>query len=128
MELADKQDANIMSICSLLIYWKKILGLPRILSFLIWIGGIRSEREFRQIELRGLGVAAQTKFRLFAPFLSTSEVGRAGFGGSSRQNQGILLCFCLLRGPYGAFLVVKVDKIKAFRSFFVYFKDRTGSF
>lgn len=30
VELADKQDANIMSICSLLIYWKKILSETRI--------------------------------------------------------------------------------------------------
>lgn len=29
-----KSDADNMSICSLLIYWKKILGLPRIFSFL----------------------------------------------------------------------------------------------
>lgn len=79
MELADKQDANNVSICSLLIYRKKILGLPRILSFLIWIGGIRSEREFRQIELRG-------------------------FGGGG------------------------VDKIQAFRSFFVYFEGRAWPF
>lgn len=79
VELADKQDANNVSICSLLIYRKKILGLPRILSFLIWIGGIRSEREFRQIELRG-------------------------FGGGG------------------------VDKIQAFRSFFVYFEGRAWPF
>lgn len=31
----------------------------------------------------------QTKFRLFAPFLSTSEVARDLFGGSGRQNSGI---------------------------------------
>lgn len=68
VELADKQDANIMSICSLLIYWKKILGLPRILSFLIWIGGIRSEREFRQIELRGFGGGGVDKIRAFHSF------------------------------------------------------------
>lgn len=37
-----KSDANNVSICSLSIYWKKILGRPRILSFLIWIGGIRN--------------------------------------------------------------------------------------
>lgn len=93
-----------MSICSLLIYWKKILGLPRILSFLIWIGGIRSEREFRQIELRGFG------------------------GGSSgRQNSGFLLRFCLLQRSGEPGLEAAVDKIKAFRSFFVYFGDRAIS-
>lgn len=59
--------------------------------------------------------------------MSTSEVGRAGFGGSSRQNSGISLFFCLLQGPHGVFLEVAVDKIKAFRSFFVYFRDRAIS-
>lgn len=43
VELADKSDSNNASICFLLIYWKKIIGEARILSFMIWIGGIRSE-------------------------------------------------------------------------------------
>ena len=126
----------------MLIYWKKILGLPRILSFLIWIGGIRSEREFRQIELRGFGGGGvdkikafcsvfvyfkdrtgsfwrwrQTKFRHFARFLSTLGDARSGFGGFGRQNSDILLRFCLLWRARGPILVATVDKIQAFRSF-----------
>ena len=67
------------------------------------MGEFAAKREFRQIELRGFG------------------------GGGGRQNFDISLVSCLLRGPHGAFLEVAVDKIKAFRSFFVYFRDRAIS-
>ena len=51
------------------------------------------------------------------------EVTRGG-----RQNQGISLHFCLLRGPRGDFLKDAVDKFRAFYSVFVYFEGRAGPF
>lgn len=48
--------------------------------------------------------------------------------GRRRQNSGIFLCFCLLRGARGPGLEATVDKIQAFRSLFVYFGDRARPF
>ena len=61
-------------------------------------------------------------------FRSLFDAVRIGFGGYGRQNQGFLLCFCLLWGPRGTFLEVAVDKIKAFHSIFVYFERRAETF
>ena len=77
----------------------------------------------------GLGdLRRQTKFRHFDPFLSTSGTARTDFGGGGRQNSGILLRFCLLRGSREPVLEVTVDKNQAFCPIFVYFGGCAGHF
>jgi len=49
---------------------------------------------------------------------------RGLFGGSSRQNSGISLGFCLLRWARTPFLKAAVDKIPTLLSIFVYFDGR----
>ena len=61
--------------------------IPTLLSIFVYFDG----------RARPFWGQRQTKFRLFAPFLSTSEVARDLFGGCGRQNSGISLDFCLLR-------------------------------
>lgn len=49
-------------------------------------------------------------------------------GGGGRQNSGILIRFCLLQRARAPGLEATVDKIQAFRSFFVYFEGARTDF
>jgi len=69
-------------------------------------------------------LVAVDKIQAFHTFLSTSEAAQADFGGGGRQNSGISLVFCLLWRARAPGLEATVDKIRAFRSFFVYFEGR----
>ena len=64
------------------------------------LGEFAAKREFRQIELRGFfgggGVDKIQTFRSFFVYFGTTQ---GLFGGGGRQNQGISLVSCLLRGP-----------------------------
>ena len=139
-----------MSICFLLIYWKKILGEPRILSFMIWIGGIRGEARiptdwvegWRRRQNSGILIrfcllqrarapgleATVDKIQAFRSFFVYFEGARTDFGGYGRQNFGISLVLCLLRGPRKPISEAAVDKIQAFITIFVYFEAARAGF
>lgn len=90
-----KPDANTVSICSLYTIEKRFSGNRESCPF--WF----RSREF----------AAKREFR------SLFDAVRIGFGGYGRQNQGFLLCFCLLRWPRGAFLDSAVEHFSFFSCF-----------
>ena len=100
-----KPDASTVSICSLYTIEKRFSGNRESCPF--WF----RSREF----------AAKRELRsLFRP-------ARSFFGGGGRQNSGFLLRFCLLQRSGAPGLEAAVDKIQAFRSFFVYFEHRAIS-
>ena len=77
-----KPDASTVSICSLYTIEKRFSG----------------NRESFHFCFRSREFAAKREFR------SLFRAARAFFGGDGRQNQGFLLCFCLLRELCGVFL------------------------
>ena len=101
-----KPDASTVSICSLYTIEKRFSG----------------NRESFHFCFRSREFAAKREF------CSLFDAVRRLFEGGGRQNRGISLDFCLLRGPREAFLKVAVDKIRAFCSVFVYFERRAGLF
>ena len=78
--------------------------------------------------MRGLLKAAVDKMRSFCFVFVYFEVRAGAFESSGRQNTVILLRFCLLLVPRGAFLGSVVDKMRSFCSVFVYFEVHAEDF